>query len=208
MSRSENETLPPGKMPQVDAPVFVFETFDDDAVVGPSLSDYELQTQVRRGGVGELWKARHIQDERAVVLRLIEAPHANRELSDRFLKSLDDLMGFEHRRVAPLQVAGRDGERIFVASEGFDGRTLARFLRVQTDALPIDRAVDFTLQILAGLSFLHGRRLVHGDLRPECVLVAKDGEHSQTHSRPRRRRPPDTRPVVGAPRARGQAIDK
>lgn len=169
--------LPPGAMPASDAPAFVFEDFEPDLVPGrPTLADYELRNQVRRGGIGELWKARHLASERSVVVRVFETAHANQEITERFLSAVGELLGFEHRRLVPMEVAGRDGDRIFVASDGFEARTLARYLRVQTESLTLDRAVDFILQILAGLSFMHSRGLVHGDLRPENILVAQDGE--------------------------------
>ncbi len=161
---------------------FSFTVLDDGATTDgaggefgvPSLDDFEVGARVERTHQGEVHRARRRSDGREVLLRRIDAPSANVEVGRRFVRAFAPWLQHEHRRlVAPL-LAGCGPGHVFVAYQAVDGRRLPRFANLSASELRLDTIVELGLQCLAALGALHGAGAIHGDLRPESVVVGGD----------------------------------
>jgi len=140
--------------------------------VGASLDDFALGAHVERGGPGEVRRATRRGDGAEMIVRLIDAPAANVELGRRFVQAFEPWLGRERRRLTCARAVGCAPGLVFVASDLVAGRTLPRFANVQEQALPLGATVEIGLQVLQALDALHRDGAVHGELRPDCVLVA------------------------------------
>ncbi|HEX6209710.1 MAG TPA: protein kinase [Methylomirabilota bacterium] len=146
---------------------------------GSRLGPYEIIAPLGAGGMGEVYRARDPRLGRDVAIKVV--PHAAGADGSRPLSKDERMQRFEQeaRAVAALShpnvVAIFDigaGETPFLVTELLEGETLRAV--VERGALPVPRAIDVALQLVAGLTAAHERGIVHRDLKPENVFITSD----------------------------------
>jgi hypothetical protein len=144
---------------------------------------YELEGMIGRGGIGIVYRARDRcreeagLDESRVALKLLKPEFAGTEEARRCLLAEGFRGGdLRHENLVRVFDVGDDGVDCFVAMELLDGESLrTAILRCSPDGLPVKEALRVISGIASGLTFLHARGLVHGDLKPGNVLLTRDG---------------------------------
>jgi hypothetical protein len=141
---------------------------------GRKLGPYEVISPSSAGGAGEVYRVRDTRLGRYVALTILpEWLVRNADRLRRFMYETQRISGLNNPNIAAvLDVAEVDGVR-FVVSELPDGETLREVLN--RGALPPRQAAKYTLQIASGLAAAHAAGIIHRDLRPENILVTKDG---------------------------------
>ena len=149
----------------------------------PTIPGYEILEVIGRGGMGVVYRARHLRLRRLVALKVI--------LRDRLSPSSDAIQRFQREALASAQLfhpnvvvvfdADQVGETYFIAMEYVDGVDLHHLVKEQ-GPLPIDRACDFVRQTALGLQHAHECGLVHRDIKPSNLLVtvARQGAEAPT----------------------------
>jgi serine/threonine-protein kinase len=137
---------------------------------GDTLDHYRLDALVARSGMSTLYKATDLRDGKRVAIKV---PHAEMEadpvLVARFQRELEIGLELDHPGVVKTYDEG-PGSRLYMAMEWVDGRLLRSILNEERK-LPIERAVNLTLQICDALDTMHKHGVVHRDLKPENVMV-------------------------------------
>ena len=142
---------------------------------GALVAGYQIESVVGRGGMGVVYRARELDLDRVVALKviapeLLEAP----AIRARFLREARAAASIEHPNVIPVHAAGeRDGVAYLVMRfvEGDDLRTLVR-----RDGPPSPgRAAEVVGDIGEALDAIHRAGLVHRDVKPANVLVDRRG---------------------------------
>jgi serine/threonine-protein kinase len=143
-----------------------------DPLVGQVFFDrYRVlrRLEARRGA--RLYAGRHVLLDRPVAVEVLEAPDARPEAIDRFLEASRTIARVGHENVVEIFNGGRSpGGAVFLAMEALDGGTLAHLVAREGPIL-WDRAQGIVLQIAAALAAVHRHGVVHGDLRPENVVL-------------------------------------
>ena len=137
---------------------------------GDTLDHYRLEATVAHSGMSTLYKATDLRDGRAVAIKI---PHAEMEadpvLLERFRR--EEQIGQEMDHPAVVKTfSSEDRSRLYMVIEWVNGRLLRSILNEERQ-LPIERAVNLTLQICDALDTLHKHGVVHRDLKPENVMV-------------------------------------
>ncbi|HJX27185.1 MAG TPA: serine/threonine-protein kinase, partial [Thermoanaerobaculia bacterium] len=129
------------------------------------------------GGGEGLYRAIRITDRRPALLLLAVSERAGDEPGSRLQGIALAASALGHPAIATVEEVGVAGEgRFFVALEAVDGETLEG--RLVRGPLPLAEALDIALLLAAGLARAHAEGaegLVHGDLRPSCVLLTPEG---------------------------------
>jgi serine/threonine-protein kinase len=137
---------------------------------GDTLDHYRLDATVARSGMSTLYKATDLRDGRQVAIKV---PHAEMEadpvLVERFRREQEIGQELDHPGVVKT-FDGEERSRLYMVVEWVDGRLLRSILN-QERKLPIERAVNFALQICDALDTMHKHGVVHRDLKPENIMV-------------------------------------
>jgi serine/threonine-protein kinase len=136
---------------------------------------YQILGLLGVGGMGSVYRARDLELDEPVALKMIR-----RELSDqpdmleRFRREVKLARRVTHENVARTFDIGEHGQQKFLTMELVDGESLAALL-ARSRHLPIARVVELTEAICAGLDAAHRAGVVHRDLKPDNVMLARDG---------------------------------
>ena len=159
----------------------VAESAVADPRIGTTIAGYRIVRLLGRGGMSTVYLAEDLALGRNVALKLLstelsedEAFRARFRLESRLAASID------HPHVIPIHEAGQaDDGTLFIVMRFVDGADLRQILKEESPLDP-DRAVELLIQTARGLDAAHAAGLVHRDVKPSNVLVARsdtEGEH-------------------------------
>ena len=142
----------------------------DNAVF--SLSDYNVQRELGRGGCGAVYLAtpKVGGDPVAVKLMLSRAQGEPRAI-EQFKREMQVIAGLQHPNIVRFLDSGSDQGTFFFVMEYCDGGSLADVAKASGGTLPPDVLMPWALQALAGLAAAHQEGYVHRDIKPHNILL-------------------------------------
>jgi tetratricopeptide (TPR) repeat protein len=181
---------------------------------------YELLDEIGRGGMGIVYRARDLELDRDVAVKLLpDHFSADSATARRFLDEARITGQLQHPSIpAVYRVGALPDGRPFLAMKLIKGRTLADLLEERPDpAADRGKIVAIFEHICQAVAYAHAHRVIHRDLKPSNVMVGKFGEvqlmdwglakvlpecTATADVEPvRPRRPPDDGTVIRDPRA-------
>jgi len=139
-----------------------------------AIAHFNVLEQLGESATGELWRARDTKVGRTVALKLVSAAVLQQAGSrDAFFQDARAAMALSHPNLATLFDAGEYEGDGYLAYEFASGITL----RQESDGRSVNprRAVELAIQIADALADAHGSGIVHGDLRPDTIIVTHKG---------------------------------
>jgi serine/threonine-protein kinase len=137
---------------------------------------YELEELVGSGGMSSVFRARDLQlDRRVAVKILLERYAGDPEYLERFRREARAVARLSHPNIVTVIDRGDDDGRQYIVFEHVDGENLKELV-VRSGRLPVRRALELALAIADGLAFAHEQGLVHRDVKPQNVLLSSEGE--------------------------------
>jgi serine/threonine protein kinase/Leucine-rich repeat (LRR) protein len=149
---------------------------------GNRLGDYEILSELGRGGMGVVHRARHRLMKRIVALKVL-SPELQRdpEALARFRREVVAAASLSHANIVTAYDAQEIDGVAFLVMEFVPGVDLATWVKWR-GPLPIDMAIDCILQAARGLEYAHRRKVIHRDIKPHNLLYAPptaDGESDE-----------------------------
>jgi len=138
-------------------------------------SKFELLEVLGHGSFGDVWKARRITDNAIVALKIPR----DQELGEEVLRREPDLMrAFDHPHIVRVYGCHTIGSYFVIEMEYVAGRNLADLLDGVNRDNPLSyrRILSWTQQVLKGLQAIHAAKVVHGDIKPQNVLINAEGD--------------------------------
>jgi serine/threonine-protein kinase len=143
-------------------------------VPGTRLGRYEIRAHIGTGGMGEVYQAIDVELERLLALKILPDEFRNDPgRMRRFIQEARTASGLNHPNILTIYEINHQHAPPFIATEYIDGLTLRK--RIKAGPLPIDNAVDTAIQIASALEAAHEAGIVHRDVKPENVMLRKDG---------------------------------
>src|SRR5262245_3343849 len=135
---------------------------------GSRLGAYEVLEEVGRGGLGIVYRGRHVHLGRTVALKVLH-PHwtASEEFVARFREEGRVMALLEHPNILRVYDAGETNGILYLAMRYLEGETLEEWMQgevARADAVRIAR------QIAGALAYAHARGVVHRDVKPANIV--------------------------------------
>jgi serine/threonine-protein kinase len=140
----------------------------------PAIPGYEILGELGRGGMGVIYKARHLALDRIVALKLLlKFTHEDFSAASRFQVEAEALARIQHPNIVQIyEVAKGDGSPYF-SMEFVDGGTLATHLLA--GPMTARDAASLARTLALALAVAHRANVIHRDLKPANVLLCGDG---------------------------------
>ncbi|AKT42786.1 protein kinase domain-containing protein [Chondromyces crocatus] len=136
---------------------------------------YELLCLVGSGGMGNVYRARDQELDEVVALKTLRREIADKAgVIDRFRREVRLARRVTHPNVARVFDIGEHGGDKFLTMEYVDGESLSDVI-TREGPMTLARGVEVAEAICAGLGAAHRAGVIHRDLKPDNVLIAKDG---------------------------------
>jgi serine/threonine-protein kinase len=137
---------------------------------------YELEELVGTGGMSSVFRARDRQLERRVAIKILHQHYAeDPEYLERFRREARAVAKLSHPNIVTVIDRGDDDGRQYIVFEHVEGENLKELV-IRSGRLPVQRALELALAVADGLAFAHNHGLVHRDVKPQNVLLNRDGE--------------------------------
>jgi len=137
---------------------------------------YELEELVGTGGMSTVFRAYDRQLERRVAIKILHEHYADDpEYLERFRREARAVAKLSHPNIVTVIDRGDDGGRQYIVFEYVEGENLKELV-VRSGRLPVRRALELALDVAGGLAFAHDQGLVHRDVKPQNVLLSREGE--------------------------------
>lgn len=132
---------------------------------------YQLVAQQGSGGMSVIYKAVDRALGRTVAIKILR-PSLTSDPSflEKFRNEARAVANLSHPNIVTVYDVGSDGPTYYIVMEMIEGTDLKKIVKAK-GALPIDRAIDISLQICAGLGYAHRSGLVHADVKPQNILI-------------------------------------
>jgi len=150
-------------------------------MIGQTISHYKILEKVGEGGMGEVYLAKDTKLERQVALKFL--PRHMTEDKDarlRFEREAKAAAALNHPNIVTIYEIGEHEGQVFIAMEYIEGQTLKELVAScrppsTVNRLPISQVLEIASQIASGLAAAHAKGIVHRDIKPQNILIDKDG---------------------------------
>jgi len=143
--------------------------------VGQTIGDYQVLSQLGWGGIGEVYKVRHVISQRVEALKLLRSDRNGSELSERFLREIRLLASLSHPHIAQLHTAFQVNEQVAMVMEFVEGEDLQWKMRSPWPRRPLE-GIDYVQQVLGALEYAHAHGVIHRDIKPSNIVITPSGE--------------------------------
>src|SRR5213593_3218208 len=125
--------------------------------------------------MGIVWKAYDTVLRRYVALKLLSSSfRKTKDMQERFLREARAAGAIQHANIVTVYDLGESEGQLYIAMELVEGRDLSDMIALR-DPLALERKLDITMEVLAGLHFAHQRGVIHRDVKPSNVRIMPDG---------------------------------
>ncbi len=141
---------------------------------GLRVGEYEVQSLISIGGMGELYLAEDTRSRGAVVLKILRR-HLTADASavERFEREAHAAGALDHPNIVKIYEFGKSDTGAFIAMEWVDGQTWRALM--SAGEVPLTIAGDWSGQAARALAVAHEAGIVHRDIKPDNIMLSKTG---------------------------------
>ncbi len=131
---------------------------------GDALGPYRVDALIGKGGMGEVYRGTDTRLGRSVAIKV-----SAREFSDRFEREAKAISSLNHPNVCTLYDVGLN----YLVMEFVEGETLSHLIK--QGPMPLDKVLQYGIQIADALSAAHAKGVIHRDLKPANIILTSSG---------------------------------
>ena len=143
---------------------------------GTILDDrYEIIDVVGTGGMSTVYRAKDERLRRFVAIKVLKSDYSSdQNFVSKFRAEAQSSAGLTHPNIVSVYDVCEDDGRYFIVMELVEGITLKEYINLN-GRLNMVQAIDFSMQIAAGLEAAHEHHVIHRDIKPQNIIVSKSG---------------------------------
>jgi serine/threonine-protein kinase len=139
-------------------------------MVGKTILHYRISKEIGKGGMGVVYKAEDTKLHRTVAIKALSADLVGDEKArTRFLREARAASAIDHPNICTVYEVNEVDDVLFFVMQYVDGKTLKKF--VGGRALPLDQALEFSLEIVDALAEAHRRNVIHRDIKSSNIML-------------------------------------
>jgi serine/threonine-protein kinase len=145
-------------------------------MVGKTIFHYQVQREIGKGGMGVVYKAEDTKLHRTVAIKALAADLLGDEKARiRFLREARAASAIDHPNICTVYEINQIEDQLFFVMQYVEGKTLKKYIYGRP--LPLDQALEFSLQLVDALAEAHHRNVLHRDIKSSNIMV---NERNQT----------------------------
>ena len=137
---------------------------------------YEILEQIGNGGMSDVYKAKCHKLNRYVAIKVLK-PEFSQDTSfvSKFRVEAQSAAGLSHPNVVNVYDVGEENGIHYIVMELVEGITLKKYIE-KRGKLPYKEAVSIAIQVANGMEAAHKHHIVHRDIKPQNIIISKDGK--------------------------------
>ena len=137
---------------------------------------YEILEKIGSGGMSDVYKARCHKLNRFVAIKVLKTEYSqDATFVKKFRVEAQSAAGLSHPNIVNVYDVGEDNGIHYIVMELVQGITLKEYIDMK-GRLDIKEALNISVQIASGLSAAHDNRIIHRDVKPQNIIMSKDGK--------------------------------
>lgn len=137
---------------------------------------YEIQELIGTGGMSDVYKARCNKLNRNVAVKILKQEFAeNREFVAKFRREAEAAANLMHPNIVTVYDVGEENGISYIVMELVDGYTLKEYIEKKS-RLAINECISIAIPIASGIEAAHNKGIIHRDIKPQNVIISKDGK--------------------------------
>lgn len=146
------------------------------SLIGQTLSNYQIVSEIGRGGMAVVYKAYQPSLNRYVALKVLHSYLGyDQAFVTRFLREARTAANLSHPNIIKIHEAGEASGIYFIAMEFVGGGSLHSRMQQRRGPLDLVTALNLLTQIASALDYAHAQGIVHRDVKPSNVLLTQQG---------------------------------
>jgi serine/threonine protein kinase len=150
-----------------------------DPLIGRQLGNYRIERAIGRGGMAQVYYGRDVKLDRPVAIKVIDARFRGKPAyAERFVREAKAAAAWRHEHIVQIYYADDEDELYYFAMEYVDGQDLGQLIaahRAKGARMPHDEVLRIGHAFAEALDFIHAQGVIHRDVKPSNVMVARDG---------------------------------
>jgi len=144
-----------------------------DALVGTTVSHYEIQSRLGQGGMGVVYEAVDTKLDRTVAVKFLPGYlTSDAEAEARFVQEAKAASALDHPNIGVIHEIDRsESGQLFIVMAYYAGASLRE--KIEEGPLTVAQAVDYAAQLASGLERAHDEGIIHRDIKPENVMLTE-----------------------------------
>lgn len=144
-------------------------------MVGRTILHYKILKEIGKGGMGVVYKAQDTKLHRTIAIKALATDLVGDEKArTRFLREARAASAIDHPNICTVYEINEVDGIVFFVMPYVEGKTLKKF--VNGRALPLDQALDFSLQLVDALAEAHHRNVLHRDIKAANIMINERGQ--------------------------------
>ena len=136
---------------------------------------YEILEQIGSGGMAYVYKARDRKLSRLVAIKFLKEEFCkDKSFVAKFRMEAQAAAGLSHNNVVGVYDVGEEDNTHYIVMELIDGITLKEYI-TRKRKLGTKESIGIAIQVAQGLEAAHKRHIVHRDIKPQNIIISKDG---------------------------------
>lgn len=152
------------------------QTLKKDSRAQQKFGEYQILSEIARGGMGIVFRARHPSHSREVALKvLLQQEGASETTFQRFLKEAQTAQKLTHPNIVGILDYGEVQGVPFLAMDYIEGKSLKEVIQ-EDPSLGLSEKLSFVYEVVLAMDYAHQQKIIHRDLKTANIMIDQQGK--------------------------------